>query len=418
MAWFSLPALAAPILVDRIVAVVDNSVITANELDNKVEQTLRQLAGRKTPPPPRSLLTKQLLERMITEQVLLKTAEDTNIKVDGDTLDRTINRIAAQNKMDLPAFRAALEKDGVDFEQFRQQIRSEMTIARLREREVDNRIVVTDAEIDNYLTGRKQDPSKQTDYNLAHILILAPEGASPEKLAELRTKAETAQAELKGGTDFAQVSAAYSDAQNALQGGGMDWRSEAKLPNLFVDAVKDLKPGEITPVLRSSNGFHILKLVDKRGVDTHLVVSQTHARHILIKTNELVSDKDAFVRLSELRDRLTNGGAKFEELAKLHSDDLSAAKGGDLGWLNPGDTVPPFEKAMNALPVDGLSEPVKSPFGWHLIQIVERRDQDVSEERQKLEARRSIRERKSEEAFEDWVRLMRDQAYVEYRLEE
>ncbi|MDD4880601.1 MAG: peptidylprolyl isomerase [Gallionellaceae bacterium] len=417
-ACLSLPALSAPLLVDRIVAVVDNSVITANELNRKVEQTLSQLASRNTPPPPRSLLTKQLLERMITEKVLLQTAADSNIKIDGEMLDRTISRIAAQNNLDLPAFRAALEKDGVDFDQFRDQIRSEMTISRLREREVDNRVVVTDAEIDNYLTNRKLDPSKQTDYNLAHILILAPEGASPEKLAELRAKAEKALAELKGGANFAQISAAYSDAQNALQGGGMDWRSEAKLPDLFVDAVKDLKPGEITPVLHSANGFHILKLIDKRGVDTHLVVSQTHARHILVKTNELVTDKDAFARLSELRDRLINGGANFEELAKLHSDDLSAAKGGDLGWLNPGDTVPPFEKAMNALAVGGISEPIKSPFGWHLIQVVERRDQDVSEERQKLEARRAIRERKSDEAFDDWVRLMRDQAYVEYRLEE
>lgn len=417
-ALFSLPALSAPLLVDRIVAVVDNSVITANELDNRVEQTLRQLAGRKTPPPPRSLLTKQLLERMITEKVLLQTASDLNIKIDGETLDRTISRIAAQNRLDLPAFRAALEKDGIGLDQFREQIRNEMTIARLREREVDNRIVVTDAEIDNYLVNRKKDPAKQSDYNLAHVLILSPEGASPEKLAELRAKAEKALAELKGGADFAQISAAYSDAQNALQGGVMGWRSEAKLPDLFVDAVKDLKPGETTPVLRSANGFHILKLIDKRGIDVQLVVSQNHARHILVKTNELVTDKDAFVRLSELRDRLVNGNAKFEELAKLHSDDLSAAKGGDLGWLNPGDTVPAFEKAMDALPVGGISEPVKSPFGWHLIQVVERRDQDVSEERQKMEARRALRERKGEEAFEDWVRLRRDQAYVEYRLEE
>lgn len=412
------PAAAAPVLVDRIVAVVNNGVITANELHNKVDQTLRQLAARNTPAPPRSVLEKQLLERMITERVLLQTAEELNLRVDNAALERALTRIAAQNNMGLEAFRAALEKDGVDFDQFREQIRSEMTIVRLREREVDSRVVITDAEVDNYLASRKNAAADQTEYNLGHILILSPEGASPEKLAELRAKAEKALAELKAGADFAQVSAAYSDAQNALQGGAMGWRSEAKLPTLFVDAVKDLKAGAVSDVLRSANGFHILKLLDKRGIDARLVVSQTHARHILIKTNELVSDQDAYVRLLELRDRLLNGGANFEDLAKLQSADLSASKGGDLGWLNPGDTVPQFEQAMNALPIGGISEPVKSPFGWHLIQVVERRDQDVSADRQKMEARRALRERKSDEAFEDWVRQNRDRAYVEYRLQD
>jgi peptidyl-prolyl cis-trans isomerase SurA len=418
LALFALPALAAPILLDRIVAVVNNSVITASELDRKVDQTLRQLAARDTPAPPRAQLSKQLLERMITEKALLQTAEETNIKVDGETLDRTLNRIAAQNNMDLASFRANLEKDGVPFEDFRQQIRSEMTIVRLREREIDNRVVVTDAEIDNYLNTRKQDPNKQTEYNLAHILVLSPEGASPEKLAELRVKAEKALAELNAAGNFAQVSAAYSDAQNALQGGVMGWRSEAKLPSLFVDAVKGIAVGAYTPVLRSANGFHILKLLDKRGVDVTLVVKQSHARHILIKPNELISDQDAYVRLMELRDRLVNGGADFQTLARQHSTDLSAEKGGDLGWLNPGDTVAPFERAMNALDLNAISEPVRSQFGWHLIQVVERRDQDISEERQRLDARRALRERKSEEAFDDWVRLTRDRAYVEYRLQD
>ncbi|MDD3529741.1 MAG: peptidylprolyl isomerase [Gallionellaceae bacterium] len=417
-ALFALPALAAPLLLDRIVAVVNNSVITASELDRKVEQTLRQLAQRNTPLPPRTQLTKQLLERMITEKALLQAAEESNIRIDGDTLDRTLNRIAAQNNMDLASFQANLTRDGIDFEDFRQQIRNEMTIVRLREREVDNRVVVTDAEIDNYLASRKLDPRNQTEYNLAHILILAPEGASPEQLAELRGKAEKALAELKAGADFAQVSAAYSDAQNAMQGGGMGWRGEAKLPGLFVDAVKDIKVGDNTGVLRSPNGFHILRLLDKRGADATTVVLQTRARHILIKTNELVTDQDAYIRLLELHDRVANGGADFAELAKLHSGDLSAAKGGDLGWLSPGDTVPQFERAMNALKPNETSEPIKSPFGWHLIQVLERRDQDVSQERQRMDARRALRERKSEEAFEDWVRQTRDRAYVEYRLED
>ncbi len=409
---------AAPVLVDRIVAVVNNSVITEHELAARVEQTLAQLAKRNTPAPARKPLSKQMLERMITEKVLLQVAEETSIRIDGATLDHAINRIAEQNGLDLAAFHAALVSDGIDFDDFRQQIRREMTIARLREREVDNRVVVAEAEIDNYLARVKENPDKQIEYHLAHILILAPEGASPERLQQLKDKAGKALAELAGGAPFAQVSAAYSDAENALQGGDMGWRSEAKLPTLFTTAIENLKAGETTAVLHSANGFHILKLLDKRGKDAAFIVRQTHARHILIKTNELVSDQDAYVRLAELRDRIKNGGADFDKLARLYSADLSASKGGDLGWLNPGDTVPEFERAMDALAINTVSEPTRSPFGWHLIQVLERRDQDLTQERQRLEARRAIRELKSEEAFEDWVRQARDRAYVEYRLEE
>ncbi|MEW5770737.1 MAG: peptidylprolyl isomerase [Pseudomonadota bacterium] len=408
---------AAPVEIDRVVAVVNNGVITQFELRTRMEQVLRQLAGQNTQAPPRRVLEKQVLERMITERALLQIAEDTNVRVDGAQLDRAIANIAQRNNLSPEAFRKALEAEKTDFAAFREQIRTEMIVARLRDREVESRIVVTDAEIDNYLASSERDANQQDEYNLAHILVLAPEGASPEQLAELRAKAEKALAELKGGADFAQVSAAYSDAQNALQGGGLGWRAQAQLPALFTDAVKDLKPGETTGILRSANGFHVLKLLDKRGKNVQLVITQTHARHILIKTNEVVSDQDARTRLLQLKERVENG-ASFEELAKLHSDDLSASKGGDLGWLNPGDTVPDFERAMDALQPNQVSAPVRSPFGWHLIQVLERRDQDVTQERKRLEARRAIRARKADEAFDDWVRQARDRAYVEYRLED
>ena len=410
-------ALGATQQLDRIIAVVNNAVITEYQLRARVDDTLRQLAGRNTPLPSRSLLEKQILERMITETALLQLAEDSNVRVDGASLDRAVARIAAQNNMEPLAFKAALEKEGMSFDAFRQQVRTDMTIARLRERDVDSKVLVTDAEIDNFLATQGQDADRQTEYNLAHILIATPEGASPGQLDALKEKADKALAELKGGADFAQISAAYSDAQNALQGGALGWRGEAKLPSLYVDAARALRPGEVSPVLRSSGGFHIVKLLDKRGLDVALVIQQTHARHILVKTNEVVSDQDAQNRLNNLRERIVNG-ADFEKLAKLQSDDLSAAKGGDLGWLSPGDTVPQFEQAMNALQPGETSQPVRSPFGWHLIQVLERRDQDVTQERRRLEARRAIRERKADEAFEDWVRQARDRAYVEYRLEE
>lgn len=411
------PLGAAPQPVDRIVAVVNNGIITEHELQARLAATLQQLERQNTPLPPRGLLEKQVLERMITERILLQMAEDTNIRVDGPQLDRALARIAQQNNMTPEQFRQALEKEGTDYNAFRGQIREEMMIGRLRERDVESRVLVTDAEIDNFLANPGPDAKQQTEYRLAHILVLTPEGASPEQLQETRAKAEKALAELEAGADFRQVSAAYSDAQNALQGGDLGWRAETQLPTLFAQAAKDLKRGGVSPVLKSANGYHILKLVDARGKDVALVVSQTHARHILIKTNEVVTDTDARNRLTQLKERVDNGG-DFAELAKLHSDDLSAGKGGDLGWLSPGDTVAPFERAMDALKPGEVSEPIASPFGWHLIQVLERRDQDVTQERRRLEARQILRNRKGEEAFEDWVRQARDRAYVENRLDE
>lgn len=416
LCWWG-AATAAPLEIDRIVAVVNDGVITDFELRSRVEQVLRQFAAQKTQTPPRRILEKQVLERMVTEKILLQLAEDTNIRVDGQQLDRAIASIAQRNNLAPEAFRRALEAEGSDFSAFREQIRAEIVVGRLREREVDSRVVVTDAEIDNFLANNARDAARQDEYDLGHILVLTPEGASPEQLAELRAKAEKALAELRGGAEFSRVSAAYSDAANALQGGGLGWRAQAQLPALFLDAVKALNPGEVSGVLRSANGFHVLKVFDKRGKDVQYVVRQTHARHILIRTNEIVSDTDARNRLLQLKERVENGAA-FAELAKLHSDDLSASKGGDLGWLNPGDTVPDFERAMDALEPGQASAPVRSPFGWHLIQVLERREQDVSQERRRLEARRALRARKAEEAFDDWVRQTRDRAYVEYRLEE
>ncbi len=417
----ALPASAAPIEIDRIVAVVNNSVLTEYELNGRVEQAMRQLAaqsaGKGGALPPRRLIEKQLLERMITEKVLMQIAEDTNVRFEGLALDRAIARIAQGNNMSPEAFRKAVEAEGTDFNAFREQIRAEMTLSRLKEREVDNKLVVTDAEIDNFLANASQISNQQDEFKLAHILVLTPEGASPEKLAALKGKAEKALAELKSGGDFVQVSAAYSDTQNAVQGGLLGWRSEAQLPSLYAAVLRDMKAGDLSPILKSGNGFHIVKLLDKRGKNVQTVIKQTRARHILVKTNEVVNDSDARTRLLMLKERIENG-ANFAELAKLHSDDLSASRGGDLNWLNPGDTVPEFERVMDSLKPNEVSTPVQSPFGWHLIQVLERRDQDITEERKRLDARRALRERKSEEAFEDWVRQVRDRAYVEYRLED
>lgn len=398
---------------DRIVAVVNDEVITRQELARRYDETVHNLERQSTPLPPRAALEKQLLERMITELALMQHARGTGIRVDPAQVERALQRIAAQNRMDLPTMQAALERQGQSLDSVRRTIRNELLIARARERDVDNRLTVSDSEIEGYLQTQAQQ-GVENEYDFSHILITVPENASPEEIQARRTRAEEVLAQLNQGADFAQLSASYSDASNALQGGAFGWRAEGKIPALFADALKPLRPGQISPLLKSSNGFHILKLNDKRGLDATLSVTQTHARHILIKTNELTSEADARNRLQQLKERIDNG-TPFEELARLHSEDASAAKGGDLGWLNPGDTVPDFEKAMDALKPGQVSEPIQSPFGWHLIQVLERRDQDVTQERQKLLARQAIRERKGEEAFQDWVRQIRDSAYVELR---
>jgi peptidyl-prolyl cis-trans isomerase SurA len=403
---------------DRVVAVVNSEAITALELRDRVDAAIRQLQRQGTQLPPREVLERQMLERLILERAQLQLAKDSSLRVDDAALERAIGRIAENNKLTVPEFRAAVEKDGLAWNTFREGIRNEILLARLREREVESRVVVTDAEVDNFLVNNPEGLSNE-EYNLAHILLRAPEGASPEQIARLRAKAEDILAKLRGGEDFSRLAAAYSDSPDSTKGGVIGWRSPNRLPALYADAAKSLKPGEVSPILRSAAGLHIVKLLDKRGSAQTggQQVQQTHARHILIKTSEVVSDAEAERRLVALRERVVNG-ADFAELAKVHSADLSAAKGGDLGWLNVGDTVPEFERAMDGLAPGELSKPIQSPFGWHLIQVIERRTQDVSTERKRAAARAALKERRIDEAYDDWLRQLRDRTFVEYRLDQ
>lgn len=400
--------------IDQIAAVVNDDIITRGELERRYDEVTSMLQSRGQTLPPRALLEKQLLERMVTDLALQQHARNTGIRVDAAQVDRAIQRIAAQNNLDLPALSDMLAKEGQSLERMRDGIRNEMLITRARERDVDNRVSVSDAEVEGFLQTQAQNGGADTEVEYGHILVAVPENASPEVVQQRRARAEEVLAAAKRGEDFEKLSATYSDAPDADQGGLTPWRSLAQVPTLFVDALKSLSAGEVAPLVKSSNGFHILKLVDKRGLDVAMTSNQTHARHILIKTNELTSQADARNRLLQLRERIENG-TSFEEMARLNSQDTSSTKGGDLGWLNPGDTVPEFEKAMDALKPGEISQPVQSPFGWHLIQVVERRTQDVTAERQKLLAKKTLRERKSEEAFQDWVRQIRDGAYVDLR---
>ena len=403
--------------IDRIIAVVDQTVITESELRDRIKVVSSQLEKHGTQLPPEKVLEKQILERLISDHLQLQFAAQTGLRVDDAQLDKTIERIAEQNKMGVDDFRKVLEQDGVSFRKFREDIRNEIIIARLREREVDNKINVTEAEIDNFLTTQSSSPDVQDEFEVSHILIRAPEEGAPQELQKLREKAEQAYKQLQSGIDFAQVSASFSDAPNALEGGQLGWKTSTQLPALFVEALKPLQAGALTPILRSSNGFHILKLTNRRGGSSPLVIEQTHARHILIKLSEIVSENDAKHRMDALKERLDNGG-DFAEIARLNSEDGSAASGGDLGWVNPGDTVPQFEQAMNLLKPGEISEPVRSPFGWHIIQVLERRKQDMTRDAARLKARQEIRTRKADEAYQDWLRELRDRAYVELQLED
>ena len=403
--------------VDRIVAVVNDEVITQNDLSDRVNLVMRQIQRQGGQLPSADVLTRQILERMVNDLVQVQLAKETGIKVDDATLDRTIERIAQENNLAVPAFRAALERDGIRFARFREDIRSEILLARLREREIDNGIVVTDAEVETELAREAREASGDSEYNLAHVLVVVPPQSNSQQIEQRRRRALAALSELRRGTNFAQVAATYSDAPDALQGGNLGWRATGRLPQAFLGAITRLQPGEVSDIIRSPNGFHIVKLLDKRGRAAAGGVQQTKVRHILLRAREGLTEADARQRLAALRQRIV-AGADFAELAKQHSEDASAPKGGDLGWIAPGDTVPEFERVMNALKDGEVSPPIQTPFGWHLVQVNERRSEELSVDRKKIAARQAIRSRKADEAYQDWLRQMRDRAFVENRYDE
>jgi peptidyl-prolyl cis-trans isomerase SurA len=352
------------------------------------------------------------------DSIQLQLAEERGIKINEVQLEKTIERIAEQNQMTVEAFKAALSNDGISYPVFREDMRNEITIARLKEAEINNRINITEGEVDNYLTTQENSKDgKQEEFELSHILIRTPEDSSPKDLELAQLKVEEALKALNKGDTFEQVSANLSDAPNALEGGNMGWRSSSQIPAAFLALLSDLEVGGISKPIRSPNGFHIVKVNDKRSANSTLIIDQTRARHILIKLNEVVSEQEAKLKIDGLKERLDNG-AIFGELAQQYSEDGSASNGGDLGWVSPGDTVPEFEKAMDALALEEISEPIRSTFGWHIIQVMERRKQDMTDQAARIQARKEIFARKVEEAYQDWVNELRDRAFVEFRLED
>ena len=414
---------AAPttVEIDSIAVVVNDDVITRNELANRIKTVERRMKAQNVALPEKADLQRQMLERMIVERAQMQLAKEMGVRVDDLTLDRAIGRIAEQQKLSVQDLRNQMEKEGTTFAAFREEIREEIIMQRLREHEVDAKVLISDAEVDSFLAAEQAAAREQVELNLAQIMVRIPDNSSPEQIAARRARAEEVMRQLRTGADFAKMAGTYSDAADALKGGEIGWRSPERLPPLFTEQLAKLKPGQVTPIIKSTGAFHILKLVDKRSAaeaQAATAVQQTHARHIVIKVTPTVSAYDAKRKLAELKERLDNKAAKFEELARLFSTDGAAAKGGDLGWLYPGDTVPEFEAVMNNLKLGEVSEPVESSFGFHLIEVLERKSDDVSKEKQRNAARNAIRERKLEEATEDWQRQVRDRAYVEFRADD
>jgi peptidyl-prolyl cis-trans isomerase SurA len=406
-------------MVDRIVAIVNKEVITYSELNKAIAGAERELRRQGAQAPEREVLERQMLERLILDKAQLQMARETGIRVDDLQLDRSVQRVAEQNKMTLAEFRNVLERDRVSFDAFREDLREQIILTRLREREVDDKIQVSDAEVDQFVKSSGSQTGERVQYNISHILVRIPDQATADRIEAARAKAEKARTEASASGDFAKIAATYSDAPDALQGGSLGWRTQDRVPELFASELLRMKPGDVSEVFRSPAGFHILKLLDRRGADVNAApVVQTRLRHILIRAGDTVSEGEARRRLLDLRERIVEGKGDFADLARVHSEDATAARGGELDWLFPGDTVPEFERAYHELKIGEVSQPIRTPFGYHLIQVLERRSAEVSPERMRLEARQAMRERKADEAYQEWLQQLRGQTYVEVRLED
>lgn len=403
---------------DRVIAVVNDDVITQTELAARLEETRRQLVAEKIALPPDDVLRRQLLERLVVERVQLQQAAQIGVRVSENDIDQAIENIAQRNGVSAAEMRKRVEAQGMSPDSYRAQVRDQLMIQQLQEREVSMRVNVTESEVVNLLETQEKLKDLDTEFDLSHILIAVPESASSDAIQAAKKRAEALRTQIAKGGDFEQLAVANSQGSEALKGGKLGWRKAGQLPELFLAAVNELRSGETTEPLRSPAGFHLLRLNARRGGVQAQAVTQTHARHILIRPSEILSADDARQKLLQLRERIL-GGDDFATLARAHSEDPgSAANGGDLGWANPGQMVPEFEKTMNLLKPDEISMPVRSSFGLHLIQVLERRERDVTQDRRRAAARQQIHARKAEERFQQWLRELRDQAYVEYRLDD
>lgn len=400
---------------DKIIAVVDDNIITQIELDDRIKLIRQQIQQQGGQVPSNKVLQKQILERLIVEKLQLERARKTGIRVNDEMVNRVIANIARENRLSIEQFRNVLEKDGFQFADFRENIRREVTISRLRKMRVENKVNISEQEIENHLKQHLEKNSANKEYRLSHILIATPEAATPAQIEATKAKAQKVMNELKLGADFAKTAIAESNDEKALKGGDLGWRKTAQLPTVLASAVQSMEKNDIQGPIRSASGFHIIKLKDKRSSNGSHMINQTMTRHILIRPTQVLSREEARLRLEEIRERIV-AGADFASIARASSDDkASAAEGGSLGWVSPGVMVPAFEDEINKLKPGEISQPFLSQFGWHIAQVLSRRKHDNSAQFYRSQAIQLIRKRKTEEAVQDWLRRIRAEAYVDYR---
>jgi len=405
---------AEPVLLDRIAAIVDDDVVMDSDIERRMADIRAQIASRGARMPPEDVLRKQVLDRLILESIQVQMATRMGARIDDETLSGNIEGIARQNGMGLRDFVARLASEGVDYEAFRDEVRRDMLMKTLRQRRVGDRVRVTDADVDEFLRSSTGRDLFAGSFHIAHILVAVPEGADVPAVQAASTKVEALLKDARAGADFADLAVRNSDAANALEGGDLGWRTGAQLPSLFANVVHDMKPGDVAGPLRSASGFHIVKLIERKAGEER-VVQQAKVRHVLVKPSTLRDRAEARTVAEGLLARV-RAGEDFAAIAKKHSDDPgSALAGGDLGWVSPGQMVDPFEAAMNATAVGAVSDIFESEFGWHFLQVIERRSQDTSEELRRTQARNAVWKRKFDSEMETWLRELRNEAYVDIK---
>ena len=403
------------VLLDRIAAIVQDGVVLNSELDTQIEVVTERLRAQKLELPPQNVLRQQVLERLVVQELQLQRATHDGVKVSDEILNNALQDVAKRNNLTLSQLPEALSSQGIDYAGYREDLRKEITLQMLRQRDVLDRISVTPKEIDQYLDKQAKMPSQSNEYNVSHILIAVTQEATPAQLEDASRRAAEVYQKATGGEDFARLALAYSNSQTALEGGSLGWRKETELPTFLTDVVSKLKPGQVSEPLRTPTGFHLVRLNDVRSSDSKSIESQVHTRHILMKTTALADDATVKQKLSALRDRVLRG-EDFAGLAQTNSEDPgSAAQGGDLGWTGPGAFVPEFEQQITNLKDNEITEPFKSQYGWHLVQMLGHRQFDATDEVKRRKAMEAIRASKADEETEIWLRRLRDEAYVEFK---
>ena len=418
---FGLAAVVAPAaelskrgeLLDRVVAIVNDNVVTASELDEQVEMITERLKEQKTQLPPADVLRKQVLDRLVVQEIQLQRAARVGLRISDEQLNGALNEVAQRNKISLSDLPRALAAQGMDYGSYRENMRKEIALSSLRQRDVLAKINITPRELDQFMERQKKLPSATTEYNVSHILIAVPQDASQTQVDELAKKAQEISDRARGTEDFGRLAVAYSNSQTALEGGALGWRKGPELPTFFAEEIVKLKPGQVSQPMRTPSGFHLIKLNEIRSTDGDMIVEQTHARHILMKPNELQDDATVKQKLNAVRERIIKGEDFAAFASSMSEDPGSAVNGGDLGWNGPGTFVPEFDAALSKLAENEISEPIRTPFGWHVIQLLGKRKFDTTEESLRQRAFAQLRESKADEETELWLRRLRDEAYID-----